>query len=123
MFESNKWARQTAIVVLIHAAALIIFEVSGIDNLESHGLALLSVTIAVLGIHRSNGNQMFKGEKWKDEAAVTLVILPIVALPIGPVFPITLGIMHAVVWFIRKKTGGDKKSMSPMDDVKVGSPF
>jgi hypothetical protein len=123
LFEGNKWARQTAIVVLIHAAALIIFEVLGIATLPSKGLAVISIVIITLAIHRSKGNMMFKGENWKDEAAITLVILAIVTAFLGELFPATLGVMHALIWYVRKKTGGNKTPIAYVDEGKVGSPF
>jgi hypothetical protein len=124
MFDGNKWARQSAIVVLIHAAAWILVGFSGIGSFPSYAFALLVTAATIFAIHNSDGNMMFKNKNWKDEATVTLIILAVVSYFMGGwAFPITAGVTHALVWYIRKKTGGDKQSVSRMGELKIGSPF
>ena len=123
MFVGNKWERQTAIVVLVNAAARIGFYFSGIEEVHSYLAALAITALIIFAIHRSDENKMFKGENWKKDAEVTLVLLAIASLLTSYFFPLTLIIMHGLVWFVRKKTGGDKPHMPASDGIKVGSPF
>lgn len=38
-------------------------------------------------------------------------------------FPVTVGVMYALVWYIRKKTSDDKPPQTITYDEKIGSPF
>jgi hypothetical protein len=126
MFEGDKWARQSAILVLIHWSFVFACASLGIERFATAGIAWVAITLVIIAIHMSGRTEMFKGQNWEKDAKVTLIIFAILGL-VGATnilaLPFNLVVMHSVVWYIRKKTGGDKKPISPTDDVKIGSPF
>jgi len=113
---------------LIHWSVAFTCETLGVEKYTTAGIAFGVIALVILVIHRSDRTEMFKGVNWQKDAEVTLAIFAGLSIVLGSSsilsLPVNLVLMYSLVWYIRKRTGGDKtKTILTRDDVKVGSPF